>query len=81
MTTSFPGATAIARVAATRAAEAVKYAILPTVVTYFNAKAASTTLERKITTSREVDNKSSREYHRNIRRGVAGSVREAKVIY
>jgi hypothetical protein len=81
VTTSFPGATAIARVDATRAAQSLVHTVPPTVDTYFDSKALSTELEVDLTTSREADNKSSREYHRNIRRGVTNSLREAKVIF
>ncbi len=81
MTTSFPGATAISRVNATRAAQASAIGADPSVDDYFDGKAASALEEVDLTTSREADNKSSREYHRNIRRGVENSLREAKVIF
>ncbi len=81
MATTFPGSTAIARVNATRAAQASAIGATPSVDDYFDNKAASELPEVDLTTSREVDNKSSREYHRNIRRGVENSRREAKVIF
>lgn len=49
----------------------------PTDVERFDAKILTTIPERYLSEDRQVDNKASREFQRQIRRGVANSVRES----